>query len=428
MMSVSPSPAKIANPAMSPISSPFKVKMQTPTKQDPKRSQPNTPSKVQNTSGGAGLANASWICNLTPGLHKIDNVSHPTTSQPLQYQDHSNKHHVIGTPLRGLSQYQQSQQMNSPQLNSPYSLCSPKQKNNQPQRPLFGRAIQSKGVPMQDSGDQPVKPPYSFPCLIGLALRTAPTGKMSVSQIYEYVTGRFPFFITAKPGWKNSVRHNLSLNKVFCKFERTPGDDGKGALWGVAPGMQEQLDRDIQQCEQRFPQKIKDAMKKPASWNPQQQRAKAVCRRKQPKQSLANIGKSQSAPAMTSNVFVQQLKDKEKEMQLFEQQQQQTLEQQLQDLPVNQRRFSLPGDVDMFEDISVSDLLQDTEPFLDFGLPSQDINMAGDAFSFVPSMYNALLPDDLLEDFSKTDLTEVFDMKFDDNLYGSTFNDLDLNL
>jgi hypothetical protein len=58
------------------------------------------------------------------------------------------------------------------------------------------------------------KPPYSFPCLIGLALQSTENGRMSVAQIYDYVMHHFPYFRTAKAGWKNSVRHNLSLNKV----------------------------------------------------------------------------------------------------------------------------------------------------------------------------------------------------------------------
>jgi hypothetical protein len=86
---------------------------------------------------------------------------------------------------------------------------------------------------------------------------------MAVSQIYDHVTGLFPYFRTAKPGWKNSVRHNLSLNKMFCKLERLPEEDGKGAMWGITEAMRDQLDRDILQTQQRFPQKILDAMKEP---------------------------------------------------------------------------------------------------------------------------------------------------------------------
>lgn len=95
------------------------------------------------------------------------------------------------------------------------------------------------------------KPPYSFPCLIGLALYSSDSNRLSVSQIYDFITAKFPFFLTAKPGWKNSVRHNLSLNKFFCKLDRVEGDGGKGTMWGIASGMQESLRHVIELCENK---------------------------------------------------------------------------------------------------------------------------------------------------------------------------------
>lgn len=100
------------------------------------------------------------------------------------------------------------------------------------------------------------KPPYSFPCLIGLALQSVPDERMSVAQIYEYVCHHFPYFRTAKPGWKNSVRHNLSLNKFFCKLERRQNEQGKGNMWGIVQKTKEQLNRDIAACQSRFPSKF----------------------------------------------------------------------------------------------------------------------------------------------------------------------------
>lgn len=96
------------------------------------------------------------------------------------------------------------------------------------------------------------KPPYSFPCLIGLALRQSEAGSMCVRDIYAYIVKHFPYYLTAKSGWKNSIRHNLSLNKYFTKVERKEGSS-KSSLWKIAPLMHEQLDRDIKQCVSRFP-------------------------------------------------------------------------------------------------------------------------------------------------------------------------------
>lgn len=80
------------------------------------------------------------------------------------------------------------------------------------------------------------KPPYSFSLLIYMAIEHSPNKCLPVKEIYSWVLDRFPYFATAPTGWKNSVRHNLSLNKCFQKVERSHGKvNGKGSLWCVDP-------------------------------------------------------------------------------------------------------------------------------------------------------------------------------------------------
>jgi forkhead box protein N len=105
------------------------------------------------------------------------------------------------------------------------------------------------------AGAEPDKPPYSFPCMVGMALMSAPSRSMTVCDIYGFMMEHFPYFQTAKAGWKNSVRHNLSLNKYFCKLERSgSADSAKSCVWAVAPGMEQKLARDINNCRQRVEQ------------------------------------------------------------------------------------------------------------------------------------------------------------------------------
>jgi len=67
------------------------------------------------------------------------------------------------------------------------------------------------------------KPPYSFSCLIFMAIEESPHKRLPVKEIYNWIQANFPFFRVAPTGWKNSVRHNLSLNKCFMKVEKDRG-------------------------------------------------------------------------------------------------------------------------------------------------------------------------------------------------------------
>ena len=73
------------------------------------------------------------------------------------------------------------------------------------------------------NGEDAQKPPLSFACMIFMSLESSPTKTLPVKDIYEWIQWKFPFYRTAPTGWKNSVRHNLSLNKCFKKVTRGQG-------------------------------------------------------------------------------------------------------------------------------------------------------------------------------------------------------------
>ena len=80
------------------------------------------------------------------------------------------------------------------------------------------------------------KPPYSYIALIVMAIQASPTKRCTLSEIYQFLQQRFPFFRGTYQGWKNSVRHNLSLNECFIKLPKGIGRPGKGTLLDHRPG------------------------------------------------------------------------------------------------------------------------------------------------------------------------------------------------
>ncbi|NXP49646.1 FOXM1 protein, partial [Heliornis fulica] len=77
------------------------------------------------------------------------------------------------------------------------------------------------------------RPPYSYMAMIQFAINSTEKKRMTLKDIYTWIEDHFPYFKhVAKPGWKNSIRHNLSLHDMFV---RETSANGKISFWTIHP-------------------------------------------------------------------------------------------------------------------------------------------------------------------------------------------------
>ncbi|CAD5125836.1 unnamed protein product [Dimorphilus gyrociliatus] len=77
------------------------------------------------------------------------------------------------------------------------------------------------------------KPAHSYIGLIAMAILSSKDKKLVLSDIYQWILDNYAYFRTRGPGWRNSIRHNLSLNDCFIKAGRSA--NGKGHYWAIHP-------------------------------------------------------------------------------------------------------------------------------------------------------------------------------------------------
>ncbi|EPB92094.1 hypothetical protein HMPREF1544_01158 [Mucor circinelloides 1006PhL] len=86
------------------------------------------------------------------------------------------------------------------------------------------------------------KPPFSYATIIAHAILSSENRKLTLSEIYQWISEQYPCYSMKDHRWQNSIRHNLSLQKAFVKLDRdanTPS--GKGCFWTILPGYEQQF-------------------------------------------------------------------------------------------------------------------------------------------------------------------------------------------
>ncbi|XP_043913321.1 forkhead box protein O1-like [Protopterus annectens] len=105
----------------------------------------------------------------------------------------------------------------------------------------------AKGQPQQGLGAVPQRKGNSrrnawgnesYAELISQAIESSPEKRLTLSQIYDWMVKTVPYFkdkgdSNSSAGWKNSIRHNLSLHSKFVKVHNEAS--GKSSWWMLNP-------------------------------------------------------------------------------------------------------------------------------------------------------------------------------------------------
>lgn len=213
-----PPPQALAQKALNSISIPPPMEQQW-TDAPLKKAQPT------GTDSFHDMTNLQYWTNLPSQMDKENVYAYPdsnmtalSAAEPPQKQG-VKRAFTDAAPLRDRSKKQKVKEVKTEEVDGP--LPEPDQMPS-----------------VEDDGN---KPSYSYAMLIGMAILRAPSRRLTLAQIYKWISDTFAFYRNSQEtGWQNSIRHNLSLSKSFSKQERPKDDPGKGHYWVINPGFEKQ--------------------------------------------------------------------------------------------------------------------------------------------------------------------------------------------
>jgi forkhead box protein M len=188
---------------------------------------------------------------LKPAARDV-NVSKSPGAPPRQRQENCAGAEAVGCSLdNSLTNIQWLGKMSSDGLGS----CSIKQeveeKENCHLEQTKVKVEEPSGTSTSWQDSMSERPPYSYMAMIQFAINSTERKRMTLKDIYTWIEDHFPYFKhIAKPGWKNSIRHNLSLHDMFV---RETSANGKVSFWIIHPSANRYLTLDQVFKQQKRP-------------------------------------------------------------------------------------------------------------------------------------------------------------------------------
>ncbi|XP_051934425.1 forkhead box protein O1-A [Hippocampus zosterae] len=183
------------------------------------------PSIKQEPAGNEYISNLSLLEeneDLCADFHCQETCVHQHPTPRPQHQHHPNPN-----PNPALQQHPHPQQqvplLSSPVATSPSSAAAAaavaaQRKSSSSRRNAWGN--------------------MSYADLITKAIESSPENRLTLSQIYDWMVKSVPYFkdkgdSNSSAGWKNSIRHNLSLHSRFIRVQNE--GTGKSSWWMLNP-------------------------------------------------------------------------------------------------------------------------------------------------------------------------------------------------
>jgi len=152
--------------------------------------------------------------------------------------------HIILNPEDGtLTTHRQDSEKASPVSGGPSSPASMvSDVPEKPKQPKSARYIQvfNKHEPHPNCPDTLAclpdtdgRPQHTLPVILRCAILGSPRRRLTIREIYAAMEDKYSYYKTAGPTWKQSVRHHLSLNRLFERQTRPVTDPGFGSYWTV---------------------------------------------------------------------------------------------------------------------------------------------------------------------------------------------------
>lgn len=78
------------------------------------------------------------------------------------------------------------------------------------------------------------RPPYAYATIIFMAMTCSGSKRLQIADIYNAIMSQWDYYRDRpeETGWKNSIRHNLTICRCFQKVMRQDAD-GKGGYWEI---------------------------------------------------------------------------------------------------------------------------------------------------------------------------------------------------